>query len=129
MSATSGAFPKSLCNAVDLIARCRYAEMKGDKEKRNDLIHNFFEKSPTGSLRHMLEQHPDSEMKDILSPSRTEHLKLCHDDDQSLVMLFIAVVNACREQMYTNKQTFFNHDPGKPETLKKADEDAFDEAK
>ena len=151
MSAMSGddggAFSACLSKAMDLIARCRYAEMMGvtgnqsDKKNRDILIHTIFERSPTGSLERMLDHHKIQHVQmDVSKVYDALHLET---DDQKLVMLFIAVVNACREQMYMNKDFYFKKvDKGlekftdtvetnfvKPEKFIDIVENEFDEAK
>ena len=140
MSATSGddggAFSASLSQAMDLIARCRYAEMmgvrQGDEEARNTLIHTIFENSRDHqgnypmrrSLSEMIEEHEVATFNREMDIKRVyEDLKL-ETDDQKLVMLFIAVVNACREQMYANHDVFFRG--GRPERFHRNVQEMFD---
>ena len=121
----SGAFSESLRKAMDLIARCRYVEMMGvrpghdtthqkAKEARNTLIHTIFENSKDRrgkpqrkSLPEMIDEHrvdifhPGIDIKQVYDALKLE------SENQKLVMLFIAVVNACREQMYSHSKEFF----------------------
>ena len=137
-SGGGGVFSECLSQAMDLIARCRYAEMmavkQGDDIARSTLIHTIFENQKVRgkyplrkSLSDMIDEHgvatfnPEMDIKDVYRDLELE------TDDQKLVMLFIAVVNACREQMYANHNAFFVRDV-KPEIFKAEVERFFGDA-
>jgi hypothetical protein len=116
-----------LKKAADLIARCRYAEMiglKSDVDSRNKLIHTIFESQDLKarrSLPDMIKEHKISTFDQEMNIEEVYIRLGITSENQKLAMLFIAVVNVCREHVYWHPNIFLNKKKGKLSDTFKAD--------
>ena len=103
--------------AAELILRCRCAEHHGqqkDVKSRNMLIHNIFESKIMNPLPDMLADAIQkgkltTDISNILNAKKfseiCKNLRITSHENK-LVLLFISVLNACREHMYKHEQVF-----------------------